>query len=378
MCLRPTSETAMYSMFSKWIKTEEDLPLLVQQTCNVFRYETKGTKPLIRVREIPWNEAHTCHSTPQEAIEFLSKTWESLISLFQDTLSVNGMKLRRPEWDKFPGGEFTDVLDVVMPCGRVLQSIGSHYLGQHFSQAFNIKFTDNSKTDFAYMTCIGVSTRALATVLSIHGDDKGLVVPSIIAPYQVIIVPIFKKGCEEKMNLIINEIKLKLNNINLRVQIDLDSSKHPGEKYYLYEMKGVPIRIDFGPKDMEKNQCVLVIRTIEGKLTVSLDNIENEVKNALIKYDQALKERSKVHFHSRIVDCSTLDEVKESLDHGGFAKIPFFTMDKDGKGPAEFIREKTGGEIRGWSPTDNQPGEGTQCIISKNPAKYYAYVARAY
>jgi prolyl-tRNA synthetase len=378
MCLRPTSETAMYSMFSKWVKTEADLPLLVQQSCNVFRYETKGTKPLIRVREIPWNEAHTAHSTPEEAQKLLEDAWILLFNILTDILSVSGLRLRRPEWDKFPGADYTDVLDVIMPCGRVLQTVGSHYLGQHFSKPFNIIFSKGEENENAFMTCIGVSTRALASVLSIHGDDKGLVLPSVLAPYQVIVVPIYNKTTEEAMKNKTNEIKAQLEQAGIRVQIDNDGTKRPGEKYYLYEMKGVPIRIDIGPKDLEKNQFVLVIRAVEGKQFVPLDQLVPKVKEALELFDRSLKERAKSSHDRKVTDCSTIDEIKEVLSHGGFAKVPFFTMDRDGTEDAENIRTQTGGEIRGWCPTEVQPPEGTKCIISNNPARYYAYVARAY
>lgn len=378
MCLRPTSETAMYSMFSKWVKTEIDLPLMVQQSCNVYRYETKGTRPLIRVREIPWNEAHTAHSTPEEAIQLLDDGWTLLFQILTDTLSVTGIRLRRPEWDKFPGAEYTDVLDVVMPCGRVLQTVGSHYLGQHFSTAFDISFPKGDGKENAYMTCIGVSTRALASVLSIHGDDKGLVLPTVLAPYQVVIVPIFKKNDEVLMNTKLSELKTQLEQVGIRVHIDVDLSRRPGEKYYFYEMKGVPIRIEIGSRDLEKNECILVVRALEGKQTVSLNEFVPKVQEALQVYDQALKDRAKANHENRVVDCSTLEEVKAALEKGGFARVPFFTMNRDGAQNAEIIREKTGGEIRGWCPTEDQPPEGTQCIISGNPARFYAYVARAY
>jgi prolyl-tRNA synthetase len=182
-------------MFHLWVRSEDDLPCMVHQTCTVWRYETKNTRPLIRVREIPWNEAHTAHSTPEEALDLLSSCWRIVHHVLTERLSIDGLRLRRPDWDRFPGADHTDVLDVVMPCGRVLQTVGAHYLGQHFSKVFDIGVNGEN----SYMTCIGVSTRALAAVLSMHGDDKGLIVPAEIAPIQVIVVPIINKATDQVM-----------------------------------------------------------------------------------------------------------------------------------------------------------------------------------
>lgn len=373
MCLRPTSETAMYSMFAKWVKTLDDLPCMVQQSCNVYRYETKGTKPLIRVREIPWNEAHTAHATPDEALEILGKCWDIVHKNLTLALSIDGLRLRRPDWDRFPGAEFTDVLDVVMPCGRVLQTVGAHYLGQHFSKVFNIAVNGEN----SYMTCIGVSTRVLAAVLSAHGDDKGLIVPTIIAPIQVVIVPILRKDNEALLKRV-NEMKAELKAAGIRTYIDDDTTRSPGEKFYYWEMKGVPLRIEVGPRDLEKNECVLVVRGIEGKHTVHLSQFAQECADWLAKYDNALRERAQAHLQSRIVDCTNIDDLPGILEKGGFARIPYWTMGKEGKEGAERVHDVCGGEIRGYRPFEQQPGEDVKCLITGKPAKFWAYVARAY
>ena len=374
MCLRPTSETAIYSMFHMWVQSEEDLPLMVMQTCNVYRYETKNTKPLIRVREIPWNEAHTAHATRQDALDTLEQFWGCVHHIFTDLLSIDGLRLRRPEWDKFPGAEHTDVLDTVMPCGRVLQSVGAHYLGQHFSKVFDIKVNDEN----SYMTCIGVSTRALAAVLSMHGDDDGLVLPSVIAPYQIIIVPIIGKKPDQELLAKLDEMKEQLINAGFRVRVDLNPQKRPGEKYYYYQMKGVPLRIDFGSRDLKDNKFVLVVRAIEGKKEYSLDNLVPACQEALRNYDEALKQRAQSHLKSRIVDCDDINKIPEILQNGGFARIPYFTMGKEGAEGAEKIHDLCNAEIRGWQPLEQQPGEGVTCIVTGKPAKFWAYVARAY
>jgi len=497
MCLRPTSETAMYSMFSLWVKSLDDLPLMVHQSCNVYRYETKNTKPLIRVREIPWNEAHTVHETPEEAKELLESCWQIVHRVLTERLSIDGLRLRRPDWDRFPGAEFTDVLDVVMPCGRVLQTIGAHYLGTHFSKVFDIQVNGEHR----YMTCIGVSTRALAAVLSMHGDDKGLIVPTDIAPTQVVIVPMIsdymedpyftilpngsvdpsckavtngfiilnsdgsvnpespitipgfirltpegvidqtcpaftsgfvvlnaeqkvdpecpalscsfisllptgainpeaplvkqshiqlvdgvipknnkavQKAKEYLMQIKVKELEQELKNAGFRVSVDRDTSKRPGEKFYFYEMKGIPLRIEFGARDYDNNECVLVVRGIEGKFTLKLNNIVEECRNYLGQYDSALKQRAQAHLKSRIVDASSVEEIGAILEQGGFARIPYHTMTKDGAEGVQYIHERCGGEIRGYRPLEQQPGEGIKCIITGKPAKFWAYVARSY
>jgi prolyl-tRNA synthetase len=374
MCLRPTSETAMYSMFHLWVQSAADLPCMVHQSCTVWRYETKMTKPLIRVREIPWNEAHTAHATPGEAIELLEKCWATVHLILTDKLSIDGLRLRRPDWDRFPGAEHTDVLDVVMPCGRVLQTIGAHYLGQHFSRVFDITVDGEN----SYMTCIGVSTRSLAAVLSMHGDDKGLILPSIIAPIQVIIIPIVTKKTEEQMHTVIQHMKTDLARAGLRVRVDDNPQKRPGEKYYFYEMKGVPMRIEFGMRDLEKGVCTVAIRGLEGKREVAIGEIVQACQEALVAFDDALRQRAQAHLQSRIVNCTQLEKIAAILEQGGFARVPFHTMAKEGKDAAELIHEKSGGEIRGFNPTEEQPGEGVACIATGLPAKYWAYVARAY
>lgn len=374
MCLRPTSETAMYSMFHLWVQSEDDLPCMVQQSCNVYRYETKNTRPLIRVREIPWNEAHTAHATPEEAKKFLDDCWDVVHHVLREKLSIDGKRIRRPDWDRFPGAEYTDVLDVVMPCGRVLQTVGAHYLGQHFSKVFDIKVNDVN----SYMTCIGVSTRVLAAVLSTHGDDKGLILPSIIAPIQIIIVPICNKKDEAVILAKVDEMKAQLKEAGFRVRVDANQQKKPGEKFFFYEMKGIPLRVELGSKDLANNQCQIAIRGIDGKIPVPLENIVPVCNESLNKFDSELQLRAQAHLVSKIVDCDNLDDLSGILEKGGFARIPYHTMEKDGSEGAERIHDICGGEIRGYDPNEQQPDGSVNCIVTGKPAKYWAYVARAY
>eukprot|EP00741_Cyanophora_paradoxa_P022386 tig00021463_g21612.t1 len=384
LALRPTSETAMYYMFAMWVRSFRDLPLKVHQTCNVFRHETKDTRPLIRVREIHWNEAHTCHATPAEAIENLEAAWASYNLLITDNLGVYGLRLRRPDWDKFAGSEHTDVMDSVMPCGRVLQIVGAHYLGQKFAKVFDIKFLNKeNQFEHAYMTCYGISTRVLASCLSVHGDDRGLVLPPVIARYEAVIVPIVmaKKGAEtsgpgpiEKAH----EYKKLLQDAGLRVTVD-DSDKKPGEKYYFWEMKGVPLRVEIGPRDVQNGVVTVVSRDTGEKKTVPAADLAGGLRALLGELHARLTAKSKEFHESKCKTVTTTAELQDVVrNNGGFARFPFFSMGHDAKEADKQVHEICGGEVRGFRPDEAPPAEGTKCLITGQPAKYWAYAARSY
>ncbi|XP_049849055.1 proline--tRNA ligase 2-like [Schistocerca gregaria] len=376
--LRPTSETAIYSMFSLWVRSFRDLPLKVHQTCCVYRYETKDTLPLIRAREIYWNEGHTCHATREDALQMLENAWASYLYLLNEHLGVYGKRLRRPEWDKFAGAEHTDVLDCVLPSGKVLQSVGAHYLGQIFAKSFDIHFlTDKNTNEHAYMTCFGVSTRMLASCLATHGDNKGLILPSSIAKYQVVIVPLLYKGKEEMCVEAGKKWKSTLTAANIPCYLD-DSEKNPGEKYYYWEMKGVPIRMEVGPRDVENDQVCLVRRDTSEKHFEPSETVIAKIRSLLSNIDNNLRQKAKTKADSYVVTCKTLEEVIKVIEtRGGFARIPYFSFDLDGKEGEKIIQEKTNAEIRGYDPTETiEPG--MTCLVTGKPAKHWAYVAKSY
>lgn len=376
--LRPTSETAMYSMFSLWIRSFRDLPLKVHQTCAVYRYETKDTLPLIRAREIHWNEAHTCHSTRQDALDNLEAAWKSYLYLLNDCLGVYGQRLRRPEWDKFAGAEHTDVLDCVLPSGKVLQSVGAHYLGQIFSKSFDITFlNEKNESEPAYMTCYGVSTRMLACALSSHGDNSGLILPSKIAKYKVVIVPLVFKGKEAMVKEAGKLWEKKLLEAGISCFLD-DTDKTPGEKYYHWEMKGVPLRMEIGPKDLEKNQVCLVRRDGSGKSFIPNDDVIVKIGELLEAQDANLRAKAKAHADSKVVTCKTLDEAVKTLkENGGFARVPFFTTGMEGQEGDKIIHAATGAEVRGFVPGETIE-EGLTCVATGKPATCWAYCAKSY
>ena len=272
LALRPTSETAMYPMFSLWVRNHSDLPMKYYQVVNTFRYETKHTRPLIRVREITtFKEAHTVHATAEET-EQQVKDAVKIYKKFFDMLGIPYSVSRRPEWDKFPGALYTVAFDTIMPDGKTLQIGTVHNLGQTFAKTFDITYeTATGEHEYVYQTCYGLSDRVIASVIGIHGDKSGLCMPPDIAPYQVVIVPIiFKKGGEEVLEFCRNlELKLK-NQANLRVYFD-DRDIRAGKKYYEWEMRGVPLRIEVGPRDIQNKKVVTYRRDTQEKEIIDYD-----------------------------------------------------------------------------------------------------------
>jgi prolyl-tRNA synthetase len=380
LAMRPTSETPMYYMFAQWIRTYRDLPLKVHQTCSVFRHETKQTRPLIRAREIHWNEAHTCHTTKELALEDLENAWKAYLYLIQDCALFTGLRLRRPNWDKFPGAEHTDVMDTIMPSGRVLQTVGAHYLGQKFARSFDIKFlNDKNKHEFVHMACYGVSTRLSAASLSIHGDDRGLVIPPILARWQVLIVPIVAKKSDDRTVKKAHEVAAILKDIGLRVFVD-DSNQSPGEKYYHWEMKGVPLRIEIGPRDLDAGVITAVPRDTREKKTLpaAANEVAGNVRGELDAIHARLRKAAFDFHESHLRTCLSKEDMIAALDAGCVARIPFHSMDHDGEEADKVVHELAGGEVRGWRPDEAPPEEGVMCIITGKPAKHWGYAARCY
>ncbi|GKT21729.1 prolyl-tRNA synthetase, putative, partial [Aduncisulcus paluster] len=370
---------------SEEVEEKEQIGFFIQtnvhQTYSVYRHETKNTRPLIRVREIPWNEAHTCHTTKEDALENLRMAWVGYKRVIEETLGFTGLILTRPDWDRFGGGECSEVMDTIMPCGRVLQTVGAHYLGQKFAKACDIKYLDE-KNEFqhVWMTCYGVSTRLLAATLAVHGDDTGFILPPAIARYQVVVVPIImKKKDSEVVFARCEEIMKDLQEAGIRATLDRSDQK-PGAKFFHWEMKGVPLRIEVGPRDV-KNGCSMFAPRLGGRAAkhiVKNEDMIGEVKKELDLMLVKLRERG-FKFHSdRVTFCETIEEVKEAIEKkGGFARVPFFSMGFDGQDADDEMRELTGGEVRGFLASEEHE-EGVKCLITGKPAKYWGYVARAY
>jgi len=379
LAVRPTSETIINYMFSLWVRSYQDLPLMVNQWCNIVRWETKMTKPFVRGREFLWQEGHTAFASPGEAAKNVLDILGVYRRLLRERLKIDCMFVKRPEWDKFAGAVETISLETLMPDGKVLQAGTAHNMGQNFSKPFNIEFLDekNQKT-FAYQTTWGVSTRLIGAAVMSHGDDKGLVLPFGLAPVQVVIIPILFKDKEKPVMANCEEMKGKLENAGFTVRIDA-SDKRPGEKHYYWELMGAPVRIEVGPKDVEAKKVVVVSRIDSSKKAINEKEVVEEVEKAGSYIDNALLKASEKHLVESIKQAKNIDDVKNIVKSGGIAKAPFCSVDKDGERCDEDLKEASGGEVRGTLyPKAEKPLKGEKCVICGKEAQEIVYIAKAY
>jgi prolyl-tRNA synthetase len=372
--LRPTSETIIYSMFKTWIRSYNDLPFKMYQRANVFRYETKATRPFLRSREFYWIERHSAHSTEKEAFNQVKEDMITTKEVLHDIFGIPFIFFERPSWDKFPGAHRTFAADALNPDGKVIQQPSTHIISQKFSKAFDVKFKDkDGKEKLAWITCYGPAvSRIFASIIITHGDNKGLIFPWEISPIQVIIVPI----SEDKK--IINKAEELKKQIQKFASVEIDSSnKRPGEKFNYWEMKGVPIRIDLGLKDLQKKEITLFRRDLNKKTIIPEKEIIKEIEKIGKEFTKNLiKEADKV-FSGRIKEAKNLKEIKSIIKEGGIVKCNFCSVDKEGEKCAEKIEKETGAEVRGTKLDETQKPQG-KCAICGKKANYIVYIAKAY
>ena len=371
LCVRPTSETIICSMYSKWLRTYRELPYLYNQWCSVVRWE-KSTRPFLRTSEFLWQEGHTLHETEKEAQEETLQMLQIYTDLAEKMLAIPVVKGIKSESEKFAGAHATYTIEALMHDGKALQSATSHNLGQHFTKAFDIKYQSREgKLEYPYHTSWGASTRLIGALIMVHGDNRGLVLPPKIAPIQVVIVPIQQKkeGVLEKAI----QIKNNLQNIGIRVKLDDDEKNSTGWKFNEYEMKGVPLRIEIGPRDLQNNIVSISRRdTLEkgqldiNELTTQVPNMLDEIQQGL--FDKALKNREEKTFSFK-----TYDEFKERMNtNQGFAK----TMWCGDEECEKKIKEEIAVTIR-CIPFE-QENLGDTCPFCGKPAKHMVYMAKAY
>jgi len=372
LALRPTSETAMYPIFKLWVRSHADLPLKIYQVVNTFRHETKHTRPLIRLREITsFKEAHTVHATWEDA-ENQVKEAVKIYSKFFQSLAIPHTICKRPEWDKFPGADYTIAFDALMPDGKTLQVGTIHHLGTNFSKTFDIQYEDeNGEQQYANQTCYGISERCIAALISIHGDDRGLILPPEVAPTQVVIIPIMFSDSSKEILKVCKKICSDLKNAKIRAVLD-DSDGRPGSKYYKWELKGVPLRIEIGPRDIENKSAIIVRRDTSEKEKVPLEELLEQTESLLGTVLKNLQKNTKKSFKSNICVCKTLDQVKESIKVG-IAKIAWCGNEDC----ARLIEEKADADILGESI--NEKGDSDcNCIVCGKGSEKITYVARTY
>ena len=374
LLLRPTSETAIYPMFKLWIRSHADLPLKIHQTCNVYRYETKATRPLYRGREFLWNESHTAHSSYEEA-ESQVRLGIEIYSSVYDALGLAYMRLKRPDFDKFAGADYSVAFDAWNPDGKSNQIGTVHQLGYNFGKAFDLTYeAENGERATATNTCYGMGFgRTLAGVISQHGDDHGLVLPPIIAPKQVVIIPIPVKGKEEAAKKYAQEIDANLKNAGIRSVLDDDDRLRPGEKFYKWEMFGVPLRIEVGPREAESRTVTFVRRDTFEKSRAGLDNLVEATRILFDSIFISIRDGSRKIFEERLATASTIEELRTYMEQKKLVKINWC----EDISCSERLKDQVSGEIRGtlWDRKEEPTGP---CIVCNDPAKSIAYVSRTY
>jgi len=373
LCLRPTSETAMYPMYSIWIRSYLQLPFKLYQDCCVYRYETKMTKPLFRGREFYWIEAHTAQRIWEDAENQVKEDMKIFENVVIKKLGIPFLLLKRPDWDKFPGAEATYAFETILPDGITLQVGTTHNLGEKFARVFNIKYLDkDKKKKYVNQTCYGIGiSRILAALITIHGDDRGLIFPPVVAPVQIVIVPIYTKNTRAEVLEKCGEILGRLEEKGFKVHLDDREKYTPGFKFHEWELKGVPLRIEIGPLDIENKKVSLVRRDFLERVTINEDKLEEFVLETLDSIAFQLDKRAKELF--LIHDAKDYKEIKSKLKKGGFIRIPFCMKEKC----AERLKNDTGAEIRGTLFGKSEKTKG-KCAICNGDAKETAYIAKSY
>ncbi len=370
LCVRPTSETLFCEHYANIIQSYRDLPKLYNQWVNVVRWE-KTTRPFLRSREFLWQEGHTIHATAEEAIEETERMLNVYASFCEEALAMPIVKGRKTDSDKFAGAVATYAIEALMHDGKALQAGTSHHFGDGFAKAFGIQYADkDNQKAYPHQTSWGVTTRLIGAIIMTHGDDKGLVLPPAVAPIQVVILPIaqHKEGVLDKAR----ELRDRLLP-SFRVKLD-DSDNSPGWKFSEYEMKGVPVRLEIGPRDIENNQCVLVTRHNREKTVVPLDELETALAQKLQEVHDGLYQKALENRERRTYVCRTMEEITEALaTHGdGFVKA----MWCGDEACEDKVKEVTGVGSR-CMPLQQEHLADT-CVCCGKPAKALVYWGKAY
>ena len=374
LIIRPTSETTIWNTYRKWIHSWRDLPLLCNQWCNVMRWEMR-TRLFLRTSEFLWQEGHTAHATREEAeqrAQQMLKVYADFVEKYMAVPVVQGVK---SETERFAGALDTYTIEAMMQDGKALQSGTSHFLGQNFGKAFNVQFVDKeNKMQYAWATSWGVSTRLMGALIMVHSDDNGLVLPPHLAPIQVVMVPIYRKDEElEALNEKFEALAQRLRQLGIRVKYDNSENKRPGFKFADYELKGVPVRLVMGPKDLENGTVEVMRRDTLEKETRQFEGIDEYVNTLLEEIQTNIFEKAKKYRDEHIFECNNYEEFKTRVKDGGFFLCPW-----DGTTETEArIKEETQATIRCVTIGVDQSNPGVD-MVSGKPAKYKVLIARSY
>ena len=373
LIIRPTSETIIWNTYKGWIKSWRDLPIMCNQWCNVMRWEMR-TRPFLRTSEFLWQEGHTAHATKEEAEAEAQKMLKVYADFAEKWMAVPVIQGVKSETERFAGALDTYTIEAMMQDGKALQSGTSHFLGQNFAKSFDVTFLNKeNKPEYVWATSWGVSTRLMGALIMVHSDDNGLVLPPNLAPIQVVMIPIYKN--DEQLNAIREKLQpviLELQAAGVSVKLDDSDNKRPGFKFADYELKGVPVRLAMGARDLENNTIELMRRDTLEKENVSFDNIAQHVTELLADIQNNLFEKALRYRDAHIYECDNYDEFKTKVKDGGF-----FLCHWDGTAETEAkIKEETQATIR-CIPFGYEQTEGVD-MVSGKPAKCRVIIARSY
>lgn len=376
LIVRPTSETIIYPYFANWVKSYRDLPILVNQWSNVIRWE-KRPFPFVRNTEFLWQEGHTLHENHQQSSNFALKALEMYEKIYMDVLGIYGIKGEKSEAEKFAGALVTYTYEILFPDGKALQACTSHDLGQNFSKVFGISFqTKTGKLIYGWQTSWGLSTRVLGALCAVHGDERGLVFPPSVAPYEIIIIPIYKKTNQKKINYFIEEIKKELANYDIFVD---NSGKTPGYKFNFWDLKGVPLRVEIGDQEIAAKKLTIFRRDNQERFTLSLTDFKNNLENIFKEIKLNLLEKSKKFVLENTFEVKTYEEFKKIMaTKRGFIKAPWC----ENKNCEFKIKEETKATTR-CLPFDKISSsrykiKNKKCIYCRQRAKNIWYFAQSY
>jgi len=374
LAIRPTSETIMYPAYSKWIKSYRDLPLRLNQWANVVRWEFKHPTPFMRNREFLWQEGHTAFATKEEADREILEIIEYYRQVYEELLAVPVTPGYKSVKEKFAGADYSTTIEPLAPDGKVIQAGTAHHLGQNFSKAFDVKFLDkDQKPQYVYQNSWGISTRTIAGMILTHSDNRGLVLPPKVAFNKVVIVPLLFKGKEEMVLEKANEVMESLSEFN--PILDDDTKLSPGFKFNKWEMQGMPIRLEIGPRDVESGVCMMSIRDLDEKQEVKFEDVKVRVKSELEMMHKRLFDNAKNMQDSLTTEATTFDEMQKAIESGKRVLVPWCESIES----EEEIKEKTGAKTSCIPfEFENRSLKNVKCFYSSKPATCFVYFSKSY
>jgi len=371
LAVRPTSETIMYESYSKWIRSWRDLPLKLNQWNSVVRWEFKHPVPFLRTREFLWNEGHTAFATKKEAEKEVFEVLDMYSEVLEKYLALPGIKGRKTEKEKFAGAEYTLAIELFLPNGKAIQGPDSHFDGQNFAKAFDINFLDKEgKREYVWQNTFAITTRMIGVMVAVHSDDKGLILPPTIAPIQIVIVPILFEETQDKVMQKCNEVKKSLEKYS--VFIDDRDSYTPGWKFNEWEMKGVPLRIEIGPKDIEKGTAVITRRDTGKKEFVKFNELEKKAEAVLAEINSNLYKKAKELLDTNIIETDSSKELEKGIMQDKLVLAPHCGL----KECEDAIKEKTG--AKALVIPFEQPKKKGKCAFCGKEAEYSVYFGKSY